>query len=175
MPEVGIRRLRASGWPQLRELRLQALRDAPLAFGSTYQREAAHPDERWQQQAKSAELGGEQVAFVAVANDGSGDRHVGVARGYLDAGDGPDHRPVVWLVGVYVDPRWRGRGLARGLSAEVIAWAQERGAGEVLLHVAEWNATARRVYDSLGFTPTGATATLDHDATVSEAEMKLGL
>ncbi|MDQ6682362.1 MAG: GNAT family N-acetyltransferase, partial [Chloroflexota bacterium] len=146
MPELRIRRLRASEWRELRALRLQALRDAPLAFGSTYESEAAHPDERWRQQAASAESGAEEVAFVAVVDDGSGDRHIGVARGYLDTSDGPDHRPVVWLVGVYVDPRWRGRDLGRTLSAEVVAWARERSAVEVLLHVAEWNAAARRVY-----------------------------
>ncbi len=173
MPEVPIRRLRASEWRELRALRLQALRDAPLAFGSTYEREAAHADDRWREQAASAESGEEQVAFVAVTNDGSGDRHIGVARGYLDTSDGPD--PVVWLVGVYVDPRWRGRDLGRTLSAEVVAWARERSAVEVLLHVAEWNTAARRVYESLGFTPTGASATLDHDPMISETEMRLRL
>ena len=171
MAEATARRLRASEWRELRDLRLRALQDAPLAFGSTYEREAAYTDEGWQDQAARAESGVEEVAFVAVA-DGA---HVAMARGYVGTSDEPDRRPVAWLIGVYVDPRWRGRGLARTLSAEVIGWARERGVSKVLLHVADWNGPARRVYESLGFTLTGARTTLAHDSTVAEVEMDLRL
>lgn len=171
MAEVETRRLRGTEWRELRDLRLRALRDAPLAFGSTYEREAAYTDERWQRQATAAEAGVDEVVVVAVV-DGN---HVGMARGYLGWSDEPYHRPVVWLIGVYVDPHWRGRTLGRKLSAEVVAWARERGAHEVLLHVADWNASARRAYESLGFLPTGVRTTLAHDATIPEAEMSLRL
>ena len=171
MAEATTRRVRASEWRELRDLRLRALQDAPLAFGSTYEREAAYTDEGWQDQAARAEAGVDEVAFVAVAAGA----HVAMARGYVGTSDEPDPGPVVWLIGVYVDPRWRGRGLGRTLSAEVIAWARERGVSKVLLHVADWNGPARRVYESLGFMLTGARTTLAHDSTVPEAEMSLGL
>lgn len=57
----------------------------------------------------------------------------------------------------------------------MIGWARERGASDVLLHVADWNKSARLVYESLGFAPTGARTTLAHDPTVPEAEMRLRL
>jgi ribosomal protein S18 acetylase RimI-like enzyme len=171
MADIETRRLRAAEWRQLRGLRLQALQDAPLAFGSTYDREAAYTDEQWQREAAGAELGVDEVGFVAVA-DGA---HVGMARGYVATRDEPDPRKVVWLIGVYVHPRWRGRGLGRALSAEVITWARERDATAVLLHVADWNASARHAYESLGFVPTGKRTTLAHDPTIPEAEMRLGL
>lgn len=171
MTEVEIRRLRAREWRQLRNLRLHALRDAPLAFGSTYEREVIYGNERWKHQAVAAEAGIDEVAFVAVA-DGA---HVGMARGYVRLGGEQNARAVAWLIGVYVDPGWRGKGLGRSLSAKVVQWARERGVTEVLLHVADWNASARRAYESLGFALTGARTTLSHDPTVSEVEMRLPL
>jgi GNAT superfamily N-acetyltransferase len=169
--EVEVRRLRADEWRQFRDLRLEALRDAPLAFGSTYEREAAFGGDRWQQQATAAEAGIGEVAFVAVADE----RHVGMARGYQGFSDDANRRPVTWLIGVYVDPAWRGHGLAGRLSTEVIAWARERGASEILLHVADWNESARRVYEALGFEPTGEHMTLPHLPSVVEIEMRLRL
>lgn len=171
MADIEMRRIRASEWRQLRELRLQALQDAPLAFGSTYDREAAYTDEQWQREAAGAERGIDEVDFVAVA-DGA---HVGMARGYVASSDEPDPRKVVWLIGVYVDPGWRGRGIARALSAEVVRWARERQVAEVHLHVADWNDAARRTYEALGFKASGTTTTLAHDPSVTEAEMRLRL
>ncbi len=66
-------------------------------------------------------------------------------------------------------------GLGRAVSADVVDWARERGASEVLLHVGDWNDPARRVYEELGFTPTGVRTTLAHDASVPESEMRLRL
>ena len=171
MAEVTARRVRASEWRELRDLRLRALQDAPLAFGSTFEREAAYTDEGWQDQAARAEAGVDEVAVVAVADSA----HVAMARGYVGTSDEPDPRPVVWLIGVYVDRRWRRRGLGHMVSEEVITCARERGVSKVLLHVADWNGPARRVYESLGFTLTGARTTLAHDSTVPEAEMALRL
>ncbi len=170
--EVEVRRIQASEWRELRSLRLQALRDAPRAFGSTFEREAGYTDERWQEQTASAAAGIDGVAFVAVA-DGA---FVALARGYLEARDDrsvPSVPPVAWLMSVYVDPAWRGRGLGRAVSAAVVPWARERGAAELRLHVADWNDPARHTYEGLGFTPTGGRMTLPHDSTASEIEMRL--
>ena len=166
-----MRRLHSSEWRQLRDLRLQALRNAPLAFGSTYEREAAYTEQRWQQWAASSAAGEKQVAIVALA----GDHWVAMAGGYLPVRDDPSIMPVAWLVAVYVHPSWRGRGLARAVSEGVISWAREREAAELRLHVADWNDAARRVYEELGFKPTGDRMTLPHDPSVDEVEMSLRL
>jgi GNAT superfamily N-acetyltransferase len=168
--EPRVRRIDASEWRELRSLRLQALRDAPRAFGSTYEREAAFSDERWQAIAASGAAGVDDVAVVATVDSS----WVAMARGYL-ARDEPSASRVAWLIAVYVDPRWRGRGLGRAVSAGVVDWARERGASEVRLHVGDWNNPARRVYEELGFTPTGAAKTLAHDPSVPESEMRLRL
>lgn len=171
MAEVEVRRLRSTEWRELRDLRLQALRNSPLAFGSTYEREAAYTEERWQEWAASSAAGEKQVAIVALA----GDSWVAMAGGYLPTPDDPGAPSLAWLVAVYVHPTWRGRGLGRAVSEGVISWAREREAAEVRLHVADWNDAARRVYEELGFTPTGDSMTLPHDPTVSEVEMSLRL
>lgn len=171
MDDVEIRRIGPDEWRELRELRLRALRDAPLAFGSTLERESAYDQGRWRSQASSAAGGADDVAIVAVA-DG---RFIGMARGYLGPSEEPQPQTVAWLIGVYVEPAWRRRGIARALSAQVVGWARERGVAEVHLHVADWNEAARRTYEELGFTASGAITTLAHDPSVTEAEMRLRL
>jgi GNAT superfamily N-acetyltransferase len=52
---------------------------------------------------------------------------------------------------VIVDPAQRGRGLGRALVAGMIGWAAEAGAARIFLQVAEENAAARGLYESLGF------------------------
>lgn len=166
-----IRRIGPDEWRELRALRLRALRDAPLAFGSTLERESAYDAAKWRRQATSAAAGTDNVAIVAVA-DG---RFVGMARGYLGPSEDLQPQTVAWLIGVYLDPAWRERGVGRALSAEVVGWARECGVAEVHLHVADWNEAARRTYEALGFEASGATTTLAHDPSVTEAEMRLRL
>lgn len=166
MTEPEIRRIRADEWRELRRLRLRALADAPLAFGSTLAREAAYPDERWIAESAGA-AGDEHVTVVAAVGDG----WVAMARGF----PGREDPRCIWLVGVYVEPEWRGNGLAQAVSDGVVEWARARGADEVRLHVADWNGAARRTYERLGFRPTGVKETLPHDASVIETEMRLRL
>lgn len=76
---------------------------------------------------------------------------------------------------MYVAPEWRTRGLGRAVSAAVVDWARHRPFDSIRLHVADWNDAARRLYESLGFEPTGVTQPLPHDPTVTELEMRLDL
>jgi hypothetical protein len=43
--------MQSADWKELREVRLRALADAPGAFASTLEREAAYPDDVWRQRA----------------------------------------------------------------------------------------------------------------------------
>lgn len=161
-PEV--RRIRADEWAELRDMRLAALRDSPLAFGSTYEREVAFPQDRWQRWASEAATGAEYLA-VAV---GAG-RWLAMGRGSADLEDGRS----AFLTAVYVVPEWRRHGLGRAVSAAVADWARSGGFDSIRLHVAEWNVAARRIYESLGFESTGVTEPLPHDPKVTEIEMRL--
>ena len=74
-----------------------------------------------------------------------------------------DDEPVAWgfavaergYVGLYdvvVAPDLRGLGLARTVTAELMAWGREQGATRAYLQVREENEVARALYRSLGFT-----------------------
>ena len=156
--------MRASEWRSLRSLRLEALQDSPLAYGSTHEREVQRPDGDWQERAAAGAAGEEEVGFAAV----TGDRWVGMARGYLEP-------PVAHLIAVYVTPDSRRRSIGRAVSQAVVAWARERGATAILLSVSDWNDEARRVYESIGFMPTGVQKALPWNPSVTESEMRLEL
>lgn len=166
MKPMIIRRIRAGEWSELRTLRLAALGDTPLAFGSTYERERMYAPDRWKRWAAHAATGAE---YIAVAIDGL--RWVAMARGSAD----DDDPTSALLTAVFVARDRRARGLGRAVSAAVIDWARQRGFGSIRLHVADWNDAARRLYESLGFEPTGATEPLPHDPTITEIEMRLRL
>lgn len=46
-------------------------------------------------------------------------------------GDGCDTAPVAWLEGIYIEPPYRRRGLARQLVAAAESWALDRGLSEL--------------------------------------------
>jgi GNAT superfamily N-acetyltransferase len=164
LPEITIRRIQEGEWRALRALRLEALQDSPRSYGSTYAGEARRTDAEWQERTSAGASGPDEVAVAAVVED----EWVGMARGYLES-------PAAHLIAVYVQPAWRGRGIGRAVSEAVVAWAQERGASQILLSVSDWNEGARRVYERLGFAATGVTASLPWDASVTESEMRLDL
>ncbi|ACV07236.1 predicted acyltransferase [Kytococcus sedentarius DSM 20547] len=60
------------------------------------------------------------------------------------------------LIGVYVDPAHRGRGLRGRLTEAAADWTRGLGLGTLSLWVHEDNARARAAYSRLGFRPTGA-------------------
>lgn len=59
--------------------------------------------------------------------------------------------PVPLVVNVYTEPPWRGKGIARALMQELMAWATDKGADRVLLHASD---AGRPLYRSLGFVGT---------------------
>jgi len=65
----------------------------------------------------------------------------------------------VYLYSLWLDPAFRGRGLARPLVAAAVDWARDQQVRTITLRVAPDNVAARAVYESLGFaagSPAGA-------------------
>lgn len=146
-------------WEALRDIRLEALRDAPTAFWSTYDQEALREETHWRDR---IDRGGTFLAFIPeVSASGA----VGLAGGY-------QADPVtVELVSMYVRPAARGRGVGEALVATVINWASKRNAESVHLWVTETNSHARALYERLGFTPTGERQSLPWDSSLVEIAM----
>jgi RimJ/RimL family protein N-acetyltransferase len=139
---VQIRQLRSDESPQNREIRLRMLSESPAAFHSTYDGALALSDQHWRGLTAASARGEERVSYVAEEDD----RWHGTASGVLDL-DGT----MVEVVSVWVDPAWRGRGLATALIEPVIAWAVANGATRATLWVHDQNEAAIRVYERLGF------------------------
>ena len=79
-----VRRAQEADWRELRELRLRALAEAPDAFASTLEREAAFPDDVWRQRAQGRPASANFIvrqdgAAVGMRGSASG-RPVGASR-----------------------------------------------------------------------------------------------
>ena len=67
---------------------------------------------------------------------------------------------VAQIQGVWVAPRWRGKGLAEPAMAAVVAQVQTEIAQVVTLYVNDFNVPARATYARVGFTQVGRFATV---------------
>jgi GNAT superfamily N-acetyltransferase len=156
---VMVREVVADDWEALRDIRLEALRDAPEAFGSTFEREVAFAEADWQ---RRIARGGNFLGYLPEA---SASEPAGVIGGYLES-------PVmVELVSMFVRPLGRGRGVGEALIATVIDWAAARNAESVHLWVTETNKPARLLYERCGFTPTGERQPLPSNPALDEIAM----
>jgi ribosomal protein S18 acetylase RimI-like enzyme len=140
--DITIRRLGPADAASYREIRLEALRLAPEAFGSTFAAENAQPREFF---AARLENSGVFAAFAA-------GEIVGMAAFFANRGPKDSHRG--HLVGMYVRAEARRRGVGRRLVEAVIEHARRHV--EILeLRVVSSNDAARRLYQSLGFVEYG--------------------
>ena len=114
---VQIREVGADGWQAMRDIRLAALRDAPDAFASTYEREAAFAEADWQRWIAG---GGNFLAYVPEL----GIAPAGIAGGF-EAEPG-----TIELVSMWIRPDARGHGIGQALVETVIGWARGRGYGQ---------------------------------------------
>ena len=149
-------------WQAVRALRLEMLRDYPLAYGETLEHALQVDEAIWRLRAARGTTPG-QTSIVAIA----GERWVGHMGGYIpDATSGP------LLVGVYVSPDHRGdaAGVSRHLLDAVEEWARQYG-DTLRLEVHEDNPRAIRFYEKLGFTLTGRSREYELEPGGLELEM----
>lgn len=162
-------------WELLRDLRIRAIEDTPIAFLETLDTVRALREEDWRERARR-NLRPESAQFVAVDDDG---RWIGslvcfVSQGlpsYVGRADGD--APRANIVGVFVDPEWRGgAGVTDALLDAACAWARDsHGLTSVHLHVSEANPRAQRAYEKRGFVPTGVIERIPDDPSGLDVEM----
>jgi len=56
-----------------------------------------------------------------------------------------------WILGIYTEPQFRRRGIARAIMETIVAWCRAEGFGYVSLHAID---EGRRLYEAMGFRPT---------------------
>ena len=146
---IAIRPTREDDAVAYRELRLEALRTHPEAFGADYEESLARPIERWQQNVRDGAGTDLGITYVAEVAGGL----VGMTGIYRDSGAKMRHRGIIW--GVYVRADWRGAGIAEALIDACVRWAEIQGLRLVTLSVVTTNAAAIRCYVRCGFSVYG--------------------
>ncbi len=145
----------------LRTIRLEALKDTPEAYGSTYEESLLWTRRQWRKVAKTRNY------FLAECG--------GVVRGMASGGYNEERPGTWWLYSMYVSPSQRGSGLARQLVDVVVAWARGEGATELHLHVGSRSARARGFYTKLGFVERGDVIVMDRDPSIGLHTMVMSL
>jgi ribosomal protein S18 acetylase RimI-like enzyme len=138
-----IRQLHPADWEAYRTIRLEALGQAPEAFGSDYAESSQRPPDTW--------VAGVSDPYVIVLGAfADGGEIVGMAVLARERRIKTRHKATV--NGVYVSPAARRTGCAKALVTELINRARATGEVEqLLLAVVSENAGARALYEHLGF------------------------
>jgi len=140
--QIQIRRLAPSEGDAYREIRLEALRLNPEAFGSAFEAESVRPLEHFSERVT-------QCPVFAAFRDAE---IVGMAGFWGREGAKDAHKGYLW--GMYVRADARNAGVGRKLADAVIDYARQHV--ELLqLNVVSENEAARRLYASLGFVEYG--------------------
>ncbi|MDI2132299.1 GNAT family N-acetyltransferase [Yinghuangia seranimata] len=158
--------LSADDWPLWRDLRLQALTEAPNAFGTTLAEWQGDGDreERWRAR---LDIPG-SYNLVALVNG----RPSAMASGI----PGPDEEPgVAELISMFVTPPARGHGVVDALIADIARWAAERGNTVLRLSVVPDNTRATHAYERNGFQHTDILGDPTPDGLSRELVMELPL
>jgi ribosomal protein S18 acetylase RimI-like enzyme len=159
-----VRTVQAGDWREYREIRLAALKDAPSAFASTWQQEAARSPRQWRERAALSHAGLSRTIVVAVDDSG---RWIGLAGGYRPGDGGADAE----LISMWVAPDCRCRGVGYALARAVLSWAADHGGRVIGLWVNAANRPAISLYEQVGFCRTGEIAPLPSDPTQQEVRM----
>ncbi|POH62922.1 GNAT family N-acetyltransferase [Cryobacterium zongtaii] len=169
----------ADDWAGLRDIRLRSIANFPLGFFESFAAVLALTETDWRQRgARNTE----PTSFQVVART-PGEQWVGTMAAFVSSGP-PSYRPGeppidgpvrANLVGVWVDPSYRGRtGVATRLLGAVRTWvADEQHLDRIYLHVHESNHRAIRFYEKNGARPTGDYITDPHRTSERHLEMVL--
>ena len=125
---------------------------------ATYASRSPEDSERWRTAYKHwliAHLGVHDGVQVLVAEHQEPKLVVGCATGVIDLRAPTAANPsglCGWVQSVVIDPQWRAHGIATHLMDQLLRWFGSRDVGAVALQTTE---SASRLYESLGFSPTG--------------------
>ncbi len=135
-------------WREYRELRLRALRNAPQAFGQSYDESIKFPEERWRQRLIDAAEGKSWLVFA----ERSGTL-IGMSGAFQWPEDVAANRAMI--IAVFVEESVRGQGIGERLVKAVLEQMTAAGLKSAILAVNPVQEAAVRLYERMGFQPTG--------------------
>jgi ribosomal protein S18 acetylase RimI-like enzyme len=140
---VHIRRLTPADAAAFQAIRLEALQDAPTAFGSSFEEEKDFPASVIEDRLVVKPDRGPFGAFV-------GEEIVGLVALGRENLKNLSHKTLIW--GMYVKAEHRGKGIAKALLQEALSLAKSvPGVLQVNLSVNASNTGAIGLYESFGF------------------------
>ena len=139
-----IRRIQPADAMALKQLRLQALAQEPLAFAMSVSQAADWSDAQWAQMASRNSAGVQSIVLAVVA-----DALVGMVGCHCDASPKMAHCGMVW--GMYVLPAHRQRGIAQRLLQAVIDHGRAQHFMMLKLSVTAPQTRALHGYERAGF------------------------
>ncbi len=140
-----ITKLPPSRWKEYRDLRLEALRGDPTAFGSSFEDEVNLAEDEWRRRIKNT--------LFAMSDD---DAPIGMIVCLFN--DRPKTRHIADIVGVYVSADHRGQGVGTRMLNHVLSLIRsEKRIVKVKLAVNPEQRAAVRLYEKAGFLVTGRT------------------
>jgi len=161
--DVSVRIVTPDDWEAVRRIRLEAMLDAPAAFGSTYERELSFDASAWRARI-------ERAPWWLAWDD---DQPIGVVAAFKAAPETDPHDR--HLVSMWVHPDHRGLGVADLLVQALADWAVADGARSLSLWVVVGNDRARQFYERCGFVATSDLAPVPNNSSLSEMLMRRSL
>ena len=148
MSEISIRRLIPTDLAAYRQIRLESLKNDPDNYGSTFEEESKSPKLVFEKYILEQTPGNRMFGAF------DGDTLVGISGFFGDTRQRVLHRAKVTQV--YLDPSYRGHGIAKRLLTHLIEEAFKIESLESLqLEAVDSNKTAVGLYESLGFVSYG--------------------
>jgi len=142
LSSIGIRKLPRSRWKDYRNLRLEALKSDPSAFGSSFEEEVTLTEGEWKRRIKNI--------LFAMSND----TPVGMI-GYV-FGDRLKTKHIAEILGVYVNSGHRGEGIGTKMLGRALQMIRKnKRAVKAALWVNPEQLAAVRLYKKFGFVVTG--------------------
>jgi len=164
---ICVRPIHPEEWREYRDLRLEALRDSPDAFASTWESEASRTDEAWTSRIAAAVSS--RVNRVLVAHDYA--RMCGLVWCKLS----PSEPGMADIFQMWVNPAFRGLGAGRALLKDALAWAKSEEVRCVRLGVTAADSPAMHLYKAHGFRPVGILEPLRENSSLMSQAMELDL
>lgn len=137
-----VKRLNKSDWEKYRDIRLEALKDEPDAFGSSYDEYKDKSDSYWKDKMSlSSEKNGKSF-LCAVLDDNN---FVSIGGAYQDENN-------EWnVIAIYTKKEFRGSGAGALLFNKILEESKNRGIKKVFLRVNTKREPAISLYKKFGF------------------------
>jgi RimJ/RimL family protein N-acetyltransferase len=163
---ITVRRIQIGETDLYRQVRLAALKDAPYAFGTTYDSALQRSSEFWRERVDSTAHGTDGATFIAFSND----IPIGMAtlsriNGQADVGE---------LMQVWIAPEYRGTRAIWDLMDTVFGWASENNFRRIIAGVTKVNSSALKFYIKYGFSILDESSANDSEGVYLRKEVMRG-